>query len=152
MIKFVEDLEEQGHALKGILTIKVFKKGVLIQEIVDKNLIVDGARNQVARLIAGNVMGRSVNRIAFGTNGDEPTVADTAITNAFIRNVKGFSYPATGQVQIDWELPVMENNGMAIMEFGLLTADDTLFARRIRNDPIHKEADISLVGNWTIIL
>jgi len=152
MIKLVDDFEEQGHALKGFLTIKVYKKGVLIDTIIEKNLIVNGARDQVARLIAGNVTGRSINRIAFGTNGSDPTVADTAITNQFVRNVKAFSYPATGQVQIDWDLPVTENNGMAIMEFGLLTADNTLFARRIRQDPIYKEADISLEGYWTIVL
>jgi len=152
MIEFIEDLPEQGHALKGILTIEVYKNGILIDKIIENNLIVNGARDQVARLIAGNVTGRSINRIAFGTNGADPTLADTAITNQFVRNVKAFSYPATGQVQIDWELPVGENNGMAIMEFGLLTVDDTLFARRIRENPIHKEADISLVGHWTIIL
>jgi hypothetical protein len=144
---FVEDFP-----LKGILTIKVFKNGVLVDTIIENNLIVNGARDQVARLIAGNVIGRSINRIAFGTNGDEPTVDDTAITDQFVRNVKSFSYPAMGQVQIDWDLPVTENNGMAIMEFGLLTADNTLFARRIRQDPIFKEADISLEGYWTIVL
>ena len=147
MLKLVDDV-----ALKGILTIKVFKKGVLIQEIVENNLIVNGARNQVARLIAGNVTGRSINRIAFGTNGADPEATDTAITNQFARAVKGFSYPAMGQVQIDWDLPVTENNGMAIMEFGLLTTDNTLFARRVRQDPIFKEADISLEGYWVIIL
>ena len=143
---------EEDFPLKGILTIKVFKNGVLIDTIIENNLIVNGARDQVARLIAGNVTGRSVNRIAFGTNGTEPTVGDTSITNQFVRNVKGFSYPAMGKVQINWDLPVTENNGMAIMEFGLLTADNTLFARRIRQDPIYKEADISLEGDWTIVL
>ena len=147
MLKLVD-----GVALKGILTVRVFKKGVLIQEVVENNLILNGARNQVARLIAGNVTGRGIDRIAFGTNGAGPEATDTAITNQFARAVKCFSYPAMGQVQIDWDLPVTENNGMAIMEFGLLTTDDTLFARRTRRDPVFKEADISLEGYWTIIL
>jgi hypothetical protein len=37
------------------------------------------------------------------------------------------------------------------MEFGLLCADGTLFARRTRTKPINKESDISLSGSWTII-
>jgi len=153
-INFVDEFTTKKNdvAIKGYLTIKVFKKGVLIEEIIEKNLIVNGARDQVARMIAGNVTGRSVNRIAFGTNGTDPDAADTAITQPFIRAVKGFSYPAMGQVQIEWDLPVTENNGMAIMEFGLLTVDGTLFARRIRENPIHKEPDISLEGYWTIVL
>lgn len=139
-------------AIKGVLCIKVFKKGVLVEEIIENNLIVNGARDQVARLIAGNVTGRSINRIAFGTSGVEPDAADTIITKQFVRAVKGFSYPAMGQVQIDWDLPVTENNGMAILEFGLLTVDGTLFARRTRENPIFKEPDISLEGYWTIVL
>jgi len=141
--------------IRGILKYKVYRhKGdqkELIEEFCDDNLIVNGARNQMARLIAGNVSNRSINRIALGTNGTAPDVADTAITNQFAKAVSAFSYPSMGQVQIDWELLVTENNGMAILEFGLLCADNTLFSRRIRNNPIHKESDISLEGQWTII-
>ena len=142
----------ETFAMKGIFTIKVYKKDVLIEEYTENNLIVNGARDQVARLIAGNVSGRSIEKIAFGTNGTAPDVADTAITQQFARTVNGFSYPAMGQVQIDWELPTTENNGMAIREFGLLTADGTLFARRTRQNPIYKESDISIAGHWTIVL
>ena len=141
--------------IRGILEYKVYRhKGdekELIEEFRDDNLIVNGARDQMARLIAGNVANRSINRIALGTSGTAPDVADTAITNQFAKPVNGFSYPSMGQVQIDWELLVTENNGMAILEFGLLCADNTLYSRRIRNNPIHKESDISLEGQWTII-
>jgi hypothetical protein len=138
--------------IKGIFSIKVYRQGVLIDETTEHNMVVNGGRDQIARLIAGNVAGRSINRIAFGTNGTSPDAADTAITNQFVRPVNGFVYPAMGQVQIDWELPVNENNGMAIMEFGLLTVDGTLFARRTRQNPIYKESDISIEGHWTIVL
>jgi len=147
MIGYVDNF-----AMKGILAIRVYRKGVLVDERVENNLIVNGARDQIARLIAGNVGGRSIERIAFGTNGSAPDVADAVITQQFARPVNGFSYPAMGQVQIDWELPTTENNGMAIREFGLLTADGTLFARRTRQNPIYKESDISIAGHWTIVL
>ena len=138
--------------IKGSLTVRVYKEGVLVEETTEHNLVVNGGRDQIARLIAGKVTGRSIDRIAFGTNGTAPEVADSVITNQYARDVDGFGYPQTGQVQIDWNLPVAENNGMAILEFGLLTVDGTLFARRTRQNPIYKESDISIEGHWTIVL
>jgi hypothetical protein len=138
-------------AVKGTLRYKVMKNGVEVEKVEETNLIVNGARIQMAHLIAGDVTERSIDRIAVGTNGTAPTVGDTAITEPFVKAVEGFEYPANGQVQINWKLLVTEANGMAISEFGLLTADGTLFARRIRENPIYKESDISIEGEWIII-
>jgi hypothetical protein len=137
--------------LRGIFVVKVYRQDILIEEYRDDNMIVNGARVQAARLVAGDVTGRSIAKIAFGTNETAPTEADAVITNQFAKPVTGFEYPGMGQVQVDWELLVTENNGMAIMEFGLLTTDGTLFARKTRNNPINKESDISIEGHWTII-
>jgi len=137
--------------LEGIFRLKVYRSGVLVEEHEDSNLIVNEARIQMACLVAGEGAGRHIAGIAFGTNGTLPNAADKTITNQYARPVEGFSYPAMGQVQFDWQLPVTENNGLAILEFGLLTEDGTLFARRVRSVPINKEADISLEGQWVII-
>jgi len=137
--------------ISGILRYTVFKNGVPIETVEDKNLIVNGARIQMAHLAAGDFTGRNIKKIAFGTNGTAPALNDTQITNAFEKNVLGFSYPENGQVQIDWNLLVTENNGMAIFEFGLLTENGVLYSRRTRERPLNKEADISLEGSWTLI-
>jgi hypothetical protein len=137
--------------LKGTLRYRIFRNGVPVERFEDQNLIVNGARIQMAHLIAGDVAGRSITSISVGTNGDAPTVNDTEITGDFTKEVGGFEYPANGQVQINWKLLVSEANGMAIREFGLLTANGTLFARRIRANPIYKESDISIEGEWIII-
>jgi hypothetical protein len=138
-------------ALRGRLCYTVFKNGVPVEQFEDNNLIVNGARLQMAHLIAGDVAQRSINRISVGTNGNAPAAGDTAITGAFTKAVDGFEYPANGQVQVNWKLLVSEANGMAIREFGLLTTNGTLFARRIRTNPIYKESDISIEGEWIII-
>jgi hypothetical protein len=135
----------------GIFSMKVFREGKLIEEYVDRNLIVNGARNQAARLFGGNVSQRSIASIAFGTNGTPPADGDTAIANQFVKTVSGFEYPAMGEVQVNWALETSEDNGQAIMEFGLLSTDGTLLARKVRNNPIYKEADISIEGHWTIV-
>ncbi|MDR2419466.1 MAG: hypothetical protein LBD79_10520 [Treponema sp.] len=138
-------------AFRGRLCYTVFKSSVPIEEIEDDNLIVNGARLQMAHLVAGDVTQRSINRISLGTSGVAPTVGDTQITDAFIKAVSGFEYPDNGQVKINWTLLTSEANRKAIREFGLLTTNGTLFARRIRKNPIYKESDISIEGEWIII-
>jgi len=141
--------------LRGILECKVYRHAggdkELVDEFIEKNLIVNGARNQMARLIAGEFAGRSIAKIAFGTGNAAPAVEDVGLTGAFVKDVSGFAFPSMGQVTISWELLTTENNGMAILEFGLVCDDDTLFSRRVRANPIHKESDISIEGLWTII-
>ena len=136
--------------IRGIFGMKVYRSGILIEKYEEHNLIVDTARFQMACLVVGDIDGRHVAQIAFGTNGTEPVVADTVITNPFIKPLSDYSFPESGTVRFDWDLSVEENNGMAIGEFGLLTADGTLFARKSRAHPIYKESDISIEGQWTI--
>lgn len=137
--------------MKGIFKMVVRKNGKVVEEYEDHNLIVNGARNQATRLFAGDTTKRPIARIAFGTSGTAPEVTDTAITGAYTKAVEGFEYPAMGQIQTNWELGVSENNGMAIMEFGLLSGDGTLLCRKVRKNPIYKESDISIEGHWTWI-
>jgi len=138
-------------SMKGVFSLKVYKNGEMVDEYIENNLIVNIARDQMARLVAGDVAGRSIDRIAFGTNGAAESPTDNQITSMFDKEINGHTYMASGQVRFDWRLETTENNGMAIMEFGLLTADGTLFARRTRSNPIHKDSDISIEGEWTII-
>ena len=137
--------------IRGIFEMTVKRNGIVIERYRDKNLIVNGARNQAAQLFAGNTERRSIAKIAFGTNSTAPVVSDTAITNAFVIAVSGFEFPDMGQVQTNWMLNTGEANGMAIIEFGLLSADGTLLCRKVREKPINKEADISIEGCWTWI-
>ncbi|MDR2484451.1 MAG: hypothetical protein LBD55_03550 [Treponema sp.] len=136
--------------IHGEFHLRVFRRGMLIEEYEDHNLIVNGARAAMARLVANDGSGKPINRIAFGTNGAAPSPANTVITAPFTKAVAGFSYPATGQVQINWNLLIGEANGKAIMEFGLICTDGTLFARKNRTNAIAKDSDISLEGQWII--
>ncbi|WP_020613217.1 hypothetical protein [Sediminispirochaeta bajacaliforniensis] len=137
--------------VRGDFRMQVYRGEQLVLEYQDRNLIVDAARSVMARLISGEVSGRSIDRIAFGTNQSTPTPGDTGITSAYMKPVQAFSYPAPGQVEIAWNLLVTEANGMSIGEFGLLTADGALFARKHRTKAIEKESDISIEGQWLII-
>jgi cobalamin-dependent methionine synthase I len=136
--------------VKGIFHAKVYRSGILIEEYEEHNLVVNGSRTEMAHAVAGDTDHR-ITKIAFGTNGAEPESSDTVITNQYVKSISGFSFPAIDRVQFDWELMESEDNGMAILEFGLLTANGTLFARKTRTLPIYKADDIRIEGHWAIV-
>jgi hypothetical protein len=148
----IQLIDQYPAELRGEFWMKVYRKGRLIEEYEDRNIIVDGARSAIARLISGDGAGKNINRIAFGTSNAAPSPDNTAITGAFAKNFIGYSYPMTGQVLFSWDLLTTEANGKGILEFGLLCADGTLFARKTRTKPLEKDSDISIEGQWLIIM
>jgi hypothetical protein len=153
---------DRQKPLKGILRCRVYRhvngEKRLIEDIEENNLIVNIARDQMARLVAGEFGKRNITKIGFGTDETKPELTDAGLTGAYVKSLDGFEYPETGRVQFAWSLGENEANGKAIREFGLFCDDGKLFARRRREkvggdpaDPIFKESDISLGGTWTII-
>jgi hypothetical protein len=137
--------------LSGRLRIEVFRRGELERVIEDDNLVVNAAKNQLARLIGGDTAGRSIATIGFGEGADAADPDDTGLApGAYTKPVASVSYPATGHAAFSWALAEGEANGMGITELGLVCADGVLFSRKVRA-AINKDADISLSGTWTII-
>jgi hypothetical protein len=141
---------KDNACMRGKLEMSIFRNGKLIGGFCEQNLIVNGARTRMSRLLAGDFTGGEIAGVAFGTNGAEPSNEDQTITDEFKKEITGYSFPNAASVQFDWELEANEYNGKAVMEFGLLCADGVLFARRVRENPIYKEDDISIEGHWTI--
>jgi hypothetical protein len=146
-------------AIRGVFRMRIYRRGTLIEDYEDCNLIVDGARVAMTRLLVGTLTGinpdagagKKINRIAFGTNGNIPVPGDTSITSPFTKSFDCISYPAGNQVEFAWSLATIEANGKAISEFGLLCVDGTLFSRKNRGKPINKDSDIAIDGQWVII-
>jgi hypothetical protein len=141
---------KEKTGLRGAFRIRAWKNGILAEESGDRNMIVDGARFEMARLAAGDAEDRHIVAIALGTNGTPPAPGDTEITEPFTKAVESVEYPAPGQVRFNWLVAANEANGMAVMEFGLICADGTLFARYVRQTPLNKDSDFLLEGDWTI--
>lgn len=136
----------------GHFILEVRRSGIVVPELcVDEpNLIVNVSKAVMAALLGGSVSGKSITQISYGTNLTAPAVTDTAITSPFTKNVDSVTYPATGQVQFNFSLLSTEDNGANIGEFGLMTADGELFARKTRSAALAKASDISFSGSWTI--
>lgn len=136
--------------VRGCLELKVFRKGQLVEIFKEENLVVDAGRNKQARMLGG-VAGLHVTRIGFGTNGADPAPGDVELTDAYTKNIASVSYPANTQVRFSFVLTEAEANGLSIREFGLISADGTLYARRTRGGKvIDKDSDLSIEGQWTI--
>lgn len=136
----------------GHMVVEVRRKGIIVPELCweQKNLIVANSKQIHAKLLGGSVTNQSITQIAFGTNGTAPASTDTAITSPFAKAVDSVTFPAANQVQFAFSLLSTEDNGVAIMEFGLLTAGGTLYSRLVRSVALNKASDISLSGTWTI--
>lgn len=136
--------------LRGQLSITLHRAGQQPQTITEHNMIMTAAKSALARLIAGQGSGKNINRIAFGTNGVGPTPNDQAISEAYTKAVSAITFPTEGQARFAFTLSESEANGLNIRELGLLCADGTLFARKVRG-LIEKTSDLSITGSWTII-
>lgn len=134
----------------GFFVLEVYRRGELIEVFEERNLIVNNSKQIHARLLGGDVTNRSITQIGFGTNPTAPTAGNTSLTDAYVKPIDTVSYPANNQVRFAFSLGTGEANGKAISEFGLLTAGNTLYARKTRSAPLHKESDITLAGTWTI--
>lgn len=134
----------------GVLELNIFRDGLLIETWREQNLIVDGCKAVLAALLGGSVSGKSVTKIGLGSNGALPVGSNTSLTNLFAKTLSSVTYPVAGQVRFNFLIGTGDANGLNIMEFGLITADGTLVARRVRGTAIPKDSSISFTGSWTV--
>lgn len=138
------------RAPSGHFLLKVYRRGLLVERVDEKNLIVDLFKQVHAKLLGGSVAGKSVTQIGFGTSGAVAAPGNTVLTGAYVKALDTVTYPASNQVQFNFSLGSGEDNPMSILEFGLLTADSTLYARKVRATALNKDTDLSFSGSWTI--
>lgn len=143
---------DDDNKMRGTLHLRVFNRaGDLIEEYEERNLIVNGGKQAMAIMLANGNITKKVTQIGFGTDGTPPSSGDTALTSQYKKNLDGFSYPDVTSILYSWSLDFTEANGKDIQEFGLICADNTLFARRTRAT-ISKTSDLRLEGTWKIQL
>lgn len=144
-------ISDKSESPRGVFTLLTFRNGELIDEYVDSNLIVSRGRTNVVRLLGGDGSGLNVAKIGFGTSGSPASPGNTALTDAFVKNIDGHSYPDDFSVSFSFSLGVGEANGKQIQEFGLLTSSGLLHARKVRGGVLVKDSDLSLTGTWKLI-
>lgn len=146
-MRLFDNFERAPH---GLFTLKIYRRGQLIEVFEEKNLIVSNSQQIHAKLLGGAVAGQSVSQIGFGTSLAPAASGNNSLTNPFMKALDSVSYPASNQVSFNFSLLSSEDNGANIGEFGLFTASGTLYARKVRTAAIPKDTDLSFTGSWII--
>lgn len=138
--------------VEGTLAYRVRRRGRIVEDVVDANLVMDLPRNLLAQLVAGDIDGLSpINRIGFDTNATAAAGDDDELgVGSYLKAITGHTIPLTGKLVLAWSLDTDEGNGTSIAAFALVCADDTLFSRRARSGVIEKDEDVDLEGTWTV--
>lgn len=94
---------------RGVLYLRVFKRGLAIGEIVGANLYLNAGLPPLASLLGGDVTGQSCSAFGVGSGSGAPAVGDTALTapvyfKAFDSHAENGSSPGAGSVQFDFSL------------------------------------------------
>lgn len=135
--------------IDGVLHLIAYdQQGRELWSLRQSNQIVNGAYEIAAEALAG-LPNAAISKVAAGTNGTEPTESDTSITDPTIVDVQTVEYPAPDTVRFNFTFGYMDAAGKSIAEFGLLTIDGRLFARKVRQ-PIEKTEYMIIKGSWEI--
>ncbi|WP_432712586.1 hypothetical protein [Pedobacter sp.] len=137
----------------GVFSLLVLNAGTgeILERFADNNLVVTLGQTNLAKVLGGHASGKKISKIAIGTNGTTPTLADTTLTSLFSKLITSVDYPEANSVRFSWSIDGPDANGMTIREFGLLNEDGVLCARKVRADII-KTAEVRLVGSWKITI
>jgi len=135
-------------SMNGRLHLTVRKNGKVIERWEDHNLIVDGARQLMAKMAAG-IVSTSITDLGVGSGNAPETVDDTALKNGVLIPIKTRTVNDK-QARFDFFIGTDQANGINIREFGLFTANGTMFAHRVRDRSLEKADDLTIEGYWEI--
>ncbi|GHT44455.1 hypothetical protein AGMMS49965_20140 [Bacteroidia bacterium] len=137
--------------MSGTLHLIAFdKQGAKLWESEAHNLIVDTGYNLIARAL-GDGDDAKIVHVAVGTNGTPPAFSDTEITDAVLLPIRLVEYLNIATVRFNFKIGYEDCVGMSIQEFGLVTANNTLFSRKVRQ-PLEKTNEMQIVGYWDIVI
>ena len=132
--------------MKGSVSLKFYKNGVLFDEKTENNLIVTSGYNSLLRsLMSENY---AISKIQIGTNETTPVSSDTTITNPVDLTISSYTI-IDNVISILFNIDENTGNGTTFAEFGIIAGTNTLFARKSRK-PFLKIADLTIEGVWKI--
>lgn len=147
--------EDRPGACRGEFHIEVRRKGTLIDEFHDHNLVVDAGRTRLAELAAGK-SDKFITHIGVGSGGEMEDESDTALTDQQLFEITEASVDGR-DAKFEFIIGEDQANGLDIREFGLFCADGTMFSHRVRRSEetgkvsvIGKDFDIEIHGYWIL--
>lgn len=111
-------------------------------------MILNAGKLNVEQLLAGNVSGKKVTKIGFGTSAAPVSGTDSALTSAVIKTVTAVAYQAGNIVEFQTTL-VAGDPAMTINEMGLYNEDDILVHRKVIT-PKEKVAGVTYAAAYRV--
>lgn len=154
-------MRERLQEMSGQLHFNVYRCGKLYACETITNLIVTQGRNNLAKLLGGQT-GMHVTHVGIGTGIDMAVSTDTALTGAtkvpITETRVGSNLMAADKttfddariVQFHFRIGLEIGNGMAIGEYGLYCANNTLFSHIVRSSVFTKTPIDAIEGYWQI--
>ena len=139
---------EDRQQCRGEFHVSVRRRGKVIDEFGDHNLVVNSGRVRLAELAAGK-SDRYITQIGIGSGSSAEQEDDTALEEQQLYPLSASSVDGR-DARFDFIIGENDANGLAIREFGLFCSDGTMFTHRVRRGVIEKESDIELHGYWIL--
>lgn len=143
--------DHKRQTIEGRLHLKVVRGGEVVEDWQDHNLIMDAARPRIRDLCSGEMHGAFISYLGVGEGQKPVSATDTTLTNCVVVPFSNVGKPDASTARFGFLIGTDVANGLAIREFGLFCGDGTLFAKRVRDRVIEKDADVSIFGYWDII-
>ena len=138
--------------MRGEVVLDVFdlNRKKVDEILLGDNLLVAGFYTNLSHLVAGDSVGRYVDRMQFGTGSAAAQGTDSTL-QVPITPIKTVlvDHPTATTTRFRSYLMETEGNGFPISEAGLLAVDDTLVARKIFAGQV-KTSDYIFGFRWTI--
>ena len=153
----------EQHEMHGALTLCMTnRKGRVVYETSHRNHIVTTGRDLVARLFGAQVPGvppTAVTHMALGTDGTDPTDADTALRAEIAPrkpvSVEYSRITESGVERVRARLTSVFDSGEAngpLREAGIFTAaTGGVMYNRVKFDTVTKTADFKLTLIWDVV-
>lgn len=133
--------------LKGTVRLKIYENGVLIDEHVGSNLVVDRGYEMLFQRIVTNTA-VTIDMVGVGSDGTAPASDNTDLATPFMKTITSITLITPTSFKCDFTIGSGDANGITIQEFGLFMFG-MLFARKTGIN-IAKNPTISISGEWTI--
>ncbi len=137
-----------GITIRGEVRATIFRRGRVVGQWCERNLVTSSGADALVRM-AIDSLEAPISAVGFGAGSVAPTLADGGLQTPLLwRPVDDITRPSAGTLRVAWSLPAGLINSGVLRELGLRGTDATLFARRVRDEDIPMDSDISLEGVW----
>jgi hypothetical protein len=149
-IATIKQLMSDRIKVRGDVDIRLYHQDGSVQPLAYRNLVVNGGKTILAKLLANDYDGEYIDAIAFGTGSTAPAVSDVALEAQVLVKTATPSYPAFNSVMFTTVMDVYEGGTATFQEVGLVShTTRKLFSRLVIN-PIMKSTLYKIEVDWTI--